>query len=150
MTIFVLRICNLEVNQGHWIVHVFWLVVICYFKIKFLKNLSSVDFQLRVYMLDNKVVCLFFFPCNDTKLNSWFPHANIIIKEHLHIWLLRKRSGKLKGYGPRQDYKVNSDEIRLQNKFRKFDLSFQKGAFWKEWMLKTCIRFLKNNYAHLA
>lgn len=110
------------------------------------KSLIS-GFPVRVYMLDNKVV---FFFCNDTELNSCFPHANIIIKEHLHIWLLRKRSGKLKEYGPRQDYTVNSDEIRLQNEFRKCDLSFQKGAFWKEWMLKICIRFLKNNYAHLA
>lgn len=108
----ILSICNLEVNQGH---------LTCshlLFQNKILEKSLISGFPVRVYMLDNKVV---FFSWNDTELNSCFPHANIIIKEHLHIWLLSKRSGKLKEYGPRQDYKVNSDEIRLQNEFRKFD-----------------------------
>lgn len=83
----ILSICNLEVNQGH---------LTCshlLFQNKILEKSLISGFPVRVYMLDNKVV---FFSWNDTELISCFPHANIIIKEHLHIWLLRKRSGKLR------------------------------------------------------
>ena len=83
----ILSICNLEVNQGH---------LTCshlLFQNKILEKYLISGFSVRVYMLDNKVV---FFSWNDTELNSCFPQANIIIKEHLHIWLLRKRSGKLR------------------------------------------------------